>query len=324
MAAAAWQKLRLPEMGSVHERTGNIKGIGYVQDGGLTHNNPVVIAIQEAAALFPLTPRSSLVVSLSTRSSKQGKPQLRVSNTLLEHSSVARLAQLLLTQNEKESDQACKKALDHQKIGESGEFFRFNVEFNGKEPSLDNVTDLDYLGQIARDSIHKSPDVIRLAHCIRAELFILELAQRPRLINGVYECVGYIICRLPQDTPGFKTLMDRLNKKSATFGIGAECLINNLQDQFSVGEQLHYRRMIKFHVSGRQVPFSITLREGPVGDCHISGSPFTLDWLINAQQLDACFGLAEHQNVTVPQCYVEHGKRKMVDESGKKHKRQRQ
>lgn len=237
------------------------------------------------------------MVSLSTGSSKQSKIQPSIAVTLLKYFFIARLLQLLLTQNE--SEQEWKKALQHQKIGENGNFFRFNVEFDKKEPSLDNVEDLAYLGQIAKESIHKSPELIRLAHCIRAELFFFELSQKPRLLNGVYDCTGYLICRLPQDTPGFKALMDRLDEESATFQIGSRCLSGDINSQFIAGDSVYWRKIIKFQVSGKKSLFSITLREGPLGGIPISGSPFTIDWLISAQRLNAVFGSSDHRSISV-------------------------
>ncbi|KAL7783441.1 patatin-like phospholipase-like protein [Trichoderma ceciliae] len=300
-----------------------IHNIGYIQDGGLTHNNPAAIAIQEAATLFPLTPKTSLVVSLSTGSSKKRKLQPTVASNLLKYFFVARLLQLLLTQNE--SEQEWKKVLKHQKIGDDGQFFRFNAEFDGKEPSLDNVIDLASMDRIARESIHKSPEVIRLAHCIRAELFCFELDQGPRLVNGVYECIGYLICRLPQGSPGFKALMDRLDDESATFRIGSRCLSSDIESQSIITDSVYWRKMIKFEVSGRRTSFSITLREGPLGDIHISGSPFTIDWLINAQRLDAVFGSSDHRvtNISVPNITSKQHKRKTSCDERTKFKKRR-
>lgn len=223
--------------------------------------------------------------------------QASIAVNLLKYSFIARLLQLLLTQNE--SEQEWKKALQHQKEGGNGNFFRFNVEFDNKEPSLDNVEDLAYLGQIARESIHKSPELIRLAHCIRAELFFFELSHKPQLINGVYNCTGYLICRLPRGTPGFKVLMDRLDEESATFKMGSRCLSGDIDSNPTTGDGVHWRRMIQFQVSGRKTVFGITLTEGPLGDIPISGSPFTIDRLVRVQRLDAVFGSSDHRPITV-------------------------
>lgn len=254
---------------------------------------------------------------MSTGSSKKGRIQASIAANLLKHFFIARLLQLLLTQNE--SEQEWNKALQHQKIGENGNFFRFNVEFHNKEPRLDNVEDLAYLGQIARESIRKSPELIRLAHCIRSELFFFELSQKPRLLNGVYNCTGYLICRLPRGTPGFTALMDRLDEESATFKMGSRCLSGDIDSSPTTGDGVHWRRMIKFQVSGRKTLFSVTLREGPMGDFPISGSPFTIDRLVGAQRLDAVFGSSDHKpfNVIAFDSIVNARKRKSLhDRSG--------
>ncbi|KAJ6439110.1 putative AC transposase [Purpureocillium lavendulum] len=269
-----------------------IQGIGY-QDGGLTYNNPAAIAIDEAAALFPSMPKPSIVLSLGTGFAKQSPTRPSRIRRVVGDPFVARLLRAFMKQGD--SDRAWRQMLSHRSIGESGELFRFDIEYNDNGPSLDNIRDIEYLGTTAKKSIRNSPELIRLAHCIRAELFYFELEGKPRLVNGVYECVGALLCRLAPGTEGFRVLMDRLDGVLATLQIGTRVVTAGFRNRTSHADG--FRRQISFHMSARLTPFSITLCEGPAGECHIGGSPFTLDGLVKAQRLDAGFGTADHRDV---------------------------
>lgn len=269
-----------------------IQGIGY-QDGGLTYNNPAAIAIDEAAALFPSMPKPSIVLSLGTGFAKQSPSRPSRIRRVVGDPFVARLLRAFMKQGD--SDRAWRQMLSHRSIGESGELFRFDIEYSDNGPSLDNIKDIEYLGATAKKSIRNSPELIRLAHCIRAELFYFELEGKPRLVNGVYECVGTLLCRLAPGTEGFKALIDRLDGLLATLQIGTRVVTAGFRNRTSNADG--FRKHITFHVSARLTPFSITLCEGPAGECHISGSPFTLDGLVKAQRLDAGFGTADHRDV---------------------------
>ncbi|KAJ6439140.1 Galactose-binding domain-like protein [Purpureocillium lavendulum] len=287
-----WQFLRGCTAAPLYFTPQYIQGIGY-QDGGLTYNNPASIAIDEAAALFPSMPKPSIVLSLGTGFAKQSPTRPSRIRRVVGDPFVARLLRAFMKQGD--SDRAWRQMLSHRSIGESGELFRFDIEYDDNGPSLDNIRDIEYLGTTAKKSIRNSPELIRLAHCIRAELFYFELEGKPRLVNGVYECVGALLCRLAPGTEGFRALMDRLDGVLATLQIGTRVVTAGFRNRTSHADG--FRKQISFHVSARLTPFSITLCEGPAGECHISGSPFTLDGLIKAQRLDAGFGTADHRDV---------------------------
>ena len=55
----------------------NIAGVGKFQDGGLKHNNPIKLTLEEIKDLFPNDPsikRSTLKVSLSTGKAPDDDP----------------------------------------------------------------------------------------------------------------------------------------------------------------------------------------------------------------------------------------------------------
>jgi len=60
------------------------------------------------------------------------------------------------------------------------QFFRFNVEFVGREPRLDDLSKISEMKNFAQDVVHHSKQLDHLARCMIAELFLFELESVPR------------------------------------------------------------------------------------------------------------------------------------------------
>ena len=177
-----------------------------------------------------------------------------------------------------------------------GDFFRFDLKFDGPEPALDDVSVMKELGEIARETIMDSPALDRLILRIRAELFIFELdASRPFLIvDGMYEGTGKILCRLRARTPEYNALMAQLDQASASFLIGDNVMAGKFQDRSARLKDGNFSKDVKFRTPSRHDPFVISLHEDGA-PCPISGAPFTLQRLLDTQRLEARFGTTDHQ-----------------------------
>ncbi len=258
------------------------------------YNNPASIAIQEAAALFPSTPDPSLVVSLGTGSARGGLPDTSMPRRFWRDSFLFRILRAFWQHGN--SRRAWKQLLSCQRVGRVGEFFRFDIEFEGREPPLDNVFDMKEISEIARETMLGSPELNKLAHRIRAELFVFELdLGRPfQFINGTYECTGRILCRLRAKTPELDALIAQLAKASAVLLLEDRILPGSFQDRSARSDDGNFQKEVRFRTLSRTEPFKISLREGG-DDSPISGSPFTLQSLIEAQSLDARFGTRDHR-----------------------------
>ncbi|EHK19887.1 uncharacterized protein TRIVIDRAFT_123114, partial [Trichoderma virens Gv29-8] len=287
------------DAGNDCERNGNyftphhIDGIGTFQDGGLTFNNPAPIALKEAAALFPATPEPSIVASFGTGTTRTNH---RGPLAWWKELYPARLARAV--RKHWDSDNAWKQLMSHQKAGGRGEFFRFDVEFKSQLPALDNVSSINEVAGIAREAALGSAAMKQLGSCHRAELFFFELdvTRPPCFVNGVYECVGHIQCRLRAGTVEFDTFMDQLRHGSASFKCQGRTQSGSFQRAGRIGTYGNFRQEIAFFISSQQQRLEISLVEGnPPSICHISGSPFTLNSLIKQQNIDACFGTMDHQ-----------------------------
>lgn len=166
-----------------------------------------------------------------------------------------------------------------------GQYFRLNVEFRGQEPRLDDPTKMPEMKLLAHELILHSKQLDRLARCIVAELFIfeLELETIPRKENGQYSCTGYIMCCHRAGTPVFEALLRRLTQSSAKFLLKGRGLPGSVCDRSSAARDGNFRKRVCFNVNNKQDSISIHLREQGFESHDISGSPFSVDWLIKAQ-----------------------------------------
>ncbi|KID94906.1 patatin-like phospholipase, partial [Metarhizium majus ARSEF 297] len=285
------------------------------QDGGVgPYNNPAGLAYAETAALFPDTPQPSLVASFGTGSSggkqmdktkppatisrrfnpsKVTKPRKKNRRRSWSDLFVFRIFQAFLSHGD--STRAWKQLLSQRAEQSGGEFFRFDVQYDGSAPSLDNITDLDEMEELAEECIMASPSLDRLALCIRAQNFYFELDGEPQYSNGLYECAGHIFCRLEPGSEEHSAFLESLDSSSSHFQVGSKLLSGTFLQESARGQNNAFSKQIKFCVHGRQVPFEIVLREGFEEASNISGSPFTIDQLVKAQKIDARFGTADHR-----------------------------
>ncbi|GKT61251.1 hypothetical protein ColTof3_08590 [Colletotrichum tofieldiae] len=195
----------------------SIDGLGTFQDGGLVANNPSAIALQEVASLFPETPDPSLLASAGTGSSREEKQLAREPNGGWRDYFPFRLARAFRTLRSDKN--AWQRLVAHKKVGRSGEFFRFDVEFDGPEPPLDSLSSFDDPECDDECTFEGLLALKRLALCARAELFIFELrASRPYLFSdGGYECCGHIRCRLGARSESLKEFVSQLARNYCYF-----------------------------------------------------------------------------------------------------------
>lgn len=274
----------------------HLHGVGTFQDGGLTFNNPASIAVRETAALFPAAPKPSIVVSLGTGFACTEAPPERTGwHQVWEESFPSRLFRAFWKHGD--SNVAWKHLLTQPMSQAKEKYFRFDVQFESAPPALDDVAGMSTIARIARESTAQCPAMERLAKSIRAELFVFELDCKPRrLRNGVYLCTGHIYCRLQAGTTENIAFMEQLTQSAAFFQYQAKRLPISFASSSCKATQ--FCQKITFRVPRRHDEFHITLQEGSSLTCDISGSPFTLDCLMQQQKLDSrSFGGADHQHV---------------------------
>ncbi|KAH6704320.1 patatin-like phospholipase-like protein [Leptodontidium sp. MPI-SDFR-AT-0119] len=279
-----------------------IAGLGKFQDGGLTHNNPYKLALKEIKAMFPHDPsakRSALKVSLGTGKAPDYEPELHGSNSWWRDMWLFRLARALWSAIDgHENGDAIRRMEarnqeDEHKTGKRrrrGEYFRFNVEFPGRQPRLDDSSKMSEMKSLAQEAMLHSKQLNRLSHCVIAELFVFELESVPRKENGKYSCTGYILCRHRAGTFELEVLLEKLAKSSAKFLLRGRTLPGSARDRSSLARDGNFRKRVCFDVDSKDDFFSLHLRERGPESYNISGSPFTVNWLVQEQRLGRAFG----------------------------------
>ncbi|KAH7112381.1 acyl transferase/acyl hydrolase/lysophospholipase [Dactylonectria macrodidyma] len=259
---------------------------GIFQDGGITHNNPACIAVREAVALSPDRTQPSIVVSLGTGSAVDGEGEL---SGMLSHSFPLRLWRALWRSTG--SKIAWTRLCSHYKPSDSTKFFRFDLDFMEDVPLLDKVNEVDHIRQLACETAKDSPDLRILVLHLRAELFLFELDERrPQYFAcGAYQCAGYIRCRLRAKTPQYEAFMQQLCEMKATIRFGGQVLEFSQND---IRKDVCFR--VDFSVPSLSSSFAVRMVEERQG-FDISGSPFTMKWLIRRQGLDMSFGTTDHR-----------------------------
>ena len=184
----------------------------------------------------------------------------------------------------------------HRSIHRREQYFRFDSEFDGPEPALDDTTKMCELKAAAQAAIHKSKDIDRAASCAVGQYFVFELESQERKEDGQYTCTGHILCRLRANGAALGVLLDQLIRSSAKLSVQSR--------QYPVGGLVkagscldrdgNFRLRVLFEVPDKKSQIFIRLQEGLSEAWNISGSPYSINTLAAAQQLDACFGRADH------------------------------
>jgi hypothetical protein len=265
-----------------------ILGVGTFQDAALLENDPLISALSETAAMFPLIEEPDFIVSLGTGAtrSKGNRPSMSVSGplSLRKYGAIPRLWRMFW---EKMRDRQVK-----QLFRTHPRYHRLDTEFDGAEPRLDSTKSMQELQLKVENDESISNVIDNIARCAIASLFYFELDSMPEGCNGQYIGTGFILCSLRQTDPPFKLLLDQLSSISATFYLNNCPILGAVGDRYSLGKDGNFRKRIELSLSGK---FTITLKQGDSDPCHISGSPYLMDKLISAQGFNNHFGRADHR-----------------------------
>jgi hypothetical protein len=156
---------------------------------------------------------------------------------------------------------------------------------------LDNVHSIPELRCKAEEDNSLSQKIDRVACCFVASLFYFELDSLPRRVGEKYLGTGHILCSIRRQDPAFSLLFDRLSRCSAHFYINGwpEVLV---ADDSSFNTDGNFRKLVELKTNGR---FAITLKQNSSEPWNISGSPFSVDRLIQLQGLKAVFRQPDHR-----------------------------
>ena len=116
----------------------HISNVGTFQDAGPLENDPLISALSEVAAMFPLVEEPDFVISLGTgEPTPSNELSTDAPRGIWKNRAFARLCRLFW---EKMRDKKVRQAFHaHPR------YYRLDVEFDGEEPKLDDVMSIPEL-----------------------------------------------------------------------------------------------------------------------------------------------------------------------------------
>jgi hypothetical protein len=260
--------------------------VGTFQDVGPLVNDPTLTASAETMILFPHIKQPDFILSLGTgvgQSHVKCNPSFSVTAKQRRNRSVWRVFRMFWKRT---SDRSIKQALQS-----NPRYHRLDIEFEGKEPRLDDVTSIPELKTRIHLEASLQPSIEHVARSAIASLFYLELADNFKAFQIQKKPVlGYIRCSIPAGDPALQKLFEKLANEKAVFYLDDARLLSVSNNDSCLARG--FNQGVKLRPLGE---FSFSIKQGQCEPCHISGSPFTCERLARAQQLYAPFGRSDHR-----------------------------
>lgn len=175
-----------------------------------------------------------------------------------------------------------------------GSYFRLNVQFQGSEPQIDDVTQFDSMrASVAEQKSDCAMGVI--ADKLAASLFFFELDAVP---GANLRCTGHILCRTGGSDDSFRSVREYIRKGDGRFLVGNKVITsaNKLLDI-----EGGFRLPVAFTTKSLNGRFSIMLALNNRPATKISGFPTSVSALVIMQGLDSPFGHANHRTKPIRQ-----------------------
>ncbi|KAH8651679.1 hypothetical protein BGZ61DRAFT_542021 [Ilyonectria robusta] len=164
---------------------------------------------------------------------------------------------------------------------------------------IDHVAPLDDAGSVPRlkRSVYQDRPlqdaICALAKRIVRGLFYFKLDAVPSRRGPQFRGSGSIRCLCPCADEALSALVQKLLQSSAAFRVKGSRVLGKLSDKSFWSSCGNFEKKIKF-ASGHPT-ISITLQQQGSPEHPISGSPFRLSEVVEAQQLKAHFGRSDHR-----------------------------
>ena len=170
-------------------------------------------------------------------------------------------------------------------------YHRLNIQLNGPEISIDDITSIQPLREQTRKSITTNSQLQSIRDSLFASMFYFELQETPKFINGEFECKGYIYCRVDLPKTGREYLYEELIRTSSFFLVSG-CPIACVNKVFKSAPP--FRREIRFSTNFLTDIVYISIRGITSKPVSISGLPRPLNDLIRVQKFHVPFGRVDH------------------------------
>jgi hypothetical protein len=274
---------------------------GTYYDGGVFHNNPSLLALQEVQKVMPDIARPDQLITVGTGNcyntnvETRCKPRFSFSNGSLKQC-IDYIGSLIFDGDRHHSEaRQVMGVMDSEKADDIDKWFRrFNLTLPTAPPALADVPAMRSLAKAAADHFKSNNEVQDLARSLLASTFYFELRRLPSFSNGLYTCHGRILCRVPVTGVGFQPFMRKMKSMGACFKIkgkimqqiqGEEPLVYDANGNFSKPVMFRVRSL------DDQVDISLRLSEHDERlsehyEYSISASPLCLKALVKVQGLE--------------------------------------
>jgi hypothetical protein len=258
-------------------------------DGGLSSNNPSLLAWQEARRIVPELRRPDQFVSIGTGMSNDYGTNM--TSGKYGTNSLYQTAQHYWRENFDGDKQfaSMRQVMDAFGNGETeldGWFRRFNLPLDGQLPDLADAGAIDNLAEAARSYFESHHPIQELALSLVASLFYFELRCRPIYEDGHYTCYGRILCRIPMLEPSFPVLMEKLETASARFVVHGRTLPTMKSKFVTLDRSRNFSKPVCLCVNSLSVPIDMALRLTNTQCLPISASPSSIASFVKLQRLD--------------------------------------
>jgi hypothetical protein len=196
------------------------------------------------------------------------------------------------------------------------DYFRLNLPLKGKEPSLDDVSQMSFLQQSVAAHVRRSNMCAEIGLALWAASFFFELEGRPSFSNGLYTCKGSILCRRPNGV----LLVDQIMRKypTAQFMCKSEKILGSLGKHNGCPHCGYFCKLVSFDVRHLDESFTLYLVYQKRLQHKISAFPHPATWFMEQQKLDDPFA-REHYwlRETRRRCFCSSRKRRVQFPDGR-------
>jgi hypothetical protein len=268
---------------------------GTFMDGGLSDNNPCMLAMQELQRMAPELRRADQFVSIGTGtcSKKEDTRADTCPSLLFGNSSLKQTFRHYWSENFDGDKrfasmrQMMAVTLPNGAAGMDEWLHRFNLPVVGELPGLAEAETIPSLAEEACSYFSSDPAVRDLADAILASSFYFELRCMPMYEQGYYTCHGRILCRIPVTKPAFSELMRRLDSMGAQFEVDQMRMFGPSKSMSTWLDQAgNFSRPVRLCVRSLEDQLDVRLKLQGSRTHHISASPLSFNTLIKLQMLE--------------------------------------
>lgn len=162
--------------------------------------------------------------------------------------------------------------------GSREDFFRLNLEFDGGEPALDDVSTMSWMRDVAW-SCHL--DLAPYRDAIWASAFFFELADLPKFDRGHFVCRGEIYCRFADARPLIRAMRGKYPRLRLILDSKPLCRFSRIEDMCPVCGL--FRQSIEFEVRHLDRTIHLALEFDRDRHRHLASFPNSIQWIVDRQ-----------------------------------------